>query len=963
MKTVSELLKKTHASLTAGERNNIAGLLSPPVAGAEAPLYGSLALSAEAGDTEAETTYQILTLVGGEDGGQYLISWTGAKPANPRLLHADTLVFPLPVEVEVPDAIQQALSEQLVESLAGHSGIKILKSDLAAHATALREGNSDLPLLAHGMQRGLLSWIKGIFQREESSGNADAATGLSSEQQLNEHLAAVSKGQVNILSSKKGPDGGNLACVWAVDKIFEMAFGIRLTRTLGTAVIDEELAAGKGRLVKEETKARPGHIIISPTGTGKGHGHIGILGHDGRIYSNSSSRARWEQNHTLDSWKKHYVEKKGMALRFYQILPRTAGVRTSAAVAARATVSPPQSSMSERSATLVEESALESIDRYWAARRAAEPNVRGRGIPLVSEGDSWFDFRITRDVIDWLEKDYNYDISNVAQAGACVYEMAYGEDNDQLGDFFERDPSQLEEVVRLIREKRPRAVLLSGAGNDFVGPEFIMLLHHALAKPTGINQLVARGLFENEIEPAFRRVIATIKDAARREGLGDIPVLVHGYDYAFPDNRPAANFLIKKIGPWMAPSFELKGYPQDLEKRRAHVRVLIDRIYEMHARLAREFSNYHVVDVRGALPSRDDWHDELHPSRNGFKKVAGLFHQTLSKVLSRSASPNTRGGTVRGYDLAAELGDALPPEPECNAPAAAPVAFSEDPPFFHLPENESSASLLARAKEAEHRENIARWLHIDPLRVLQFLDALEQRLEDDTQGDQAASLIRTARTSGAWDRIDAAVSESLRWIPAETQALRSASGRSLDFTLDPLRHEYRALYDSLRVRPERVSTVSWYLGRIHKGQARYESLGKELGIPWEFIAVTHTLEASNDFSKHLHNGDPLTARTVRVPAGYPRDLPPPYTFEQSARDAMKLKNYDRQKDWTVEAVLYRLEKYNGWGYRSKAIHTPYLWSFSNHYTKGKYVGDHNYDKNAVSKQVGAAVLLKELGYH
>jgi lysozyme family protein len=38
--------------------------------------------------------------------------------------------------------------------------------------------------------------------------------------------------------------------------------------------------------------------------------------------------------------------------------------------------------------------------------------------------------------------------------------------------------------------------------------------------------------------------------------------------------------------------------------------------------------------------------------------------------------------------------------------------------------------------------------------------------------------------------------------------------------------------------------------------------------------------------------------------------------------------------------------------------TPYLWSFTNHYTKGKFVADGKFDANAVSKQCGAAAILK-----
>ena len=45
-------------------------------------------------------------------------------------------------------------------------------------------------------------------------------------------------------------------------------------------------------------------------------------------------------------------------------------------------------------------------------------------------------------------------------------------------------------------------------------------------------------------------------------------------------------------------------------------------------------------------------------------------------------------------------------------------------------------------------------------------------------------------------------------------------------------------------------------------------------------------------------------------------------------------------DWDLARVLYRWEAYIGWRSRLLySINTPYLWSFSNHYTKGKFVAD------------------------
>ncbi|MBI5093618.1 MAG: hypothetical protein HZB26_14385 [Candidatus Hydrogenedentes bacterium] len=64
----------------------------------------------------------------------------------------------------------------------------------------------------------------------------------------------------------------------------------------------------------------------------------------------------------------------------------------------------------------------------------------------------------------------------------------------------------------------------------------------------------------------------------------------------------------------------------------------------------------------------------------------------------------------------------------------------------------------------------------------------------------------------------------------------------------------------------------------------------------------------------------------------------------------------------MAGTLFQPELYNGWGYRLRntGVHTPYLWSYSNHYTKGKFVADGTYDPDAVSRQCGAAVLLRRM---
>jgi lysozyme family protein len=175
-----------------------------------------------------------------------------------------------------------------------------------------------------------------------------------------------------------------------------------------------------------------------------------------------------------------------------------------------------------------------------------------------------------------------------------------------------------------------------------------------------------------------------------------------------------------------------------------------------------------------------------------------------------------------------------------------------------------------------------------------------------------------------------------------------------------LRQEYQAFYDASTLRSEFKGDTAFYLSRLTKFRSRYEAVGQSFRMPWQFIGIIHALESSFNFGTHLHNGDPLTARTMHVPAGRPASGSPPFSWEDSARDALKFEGFDKETDWSVPRMLFLWEKYNGMGYRPFGVPSPYLWSFSSIYTSGKYVADGRFDATVVSKQCGAAVMLKAL---
>jgi lysozyme family protein len=195
--------------------------------------------------------------------------------------------------------------------------------------------------------------------------------------------------------------------------------------------------------------------------------------------------------------------------------------------------------------------------------------------------------------------------------------------------------------------------------------------------------------------------------------------------------------------------------------------------------------------------------------------------------------------------------------------------------------------------------------------------------------------------------------------PATEPVAPTAMQRSIRYA--DLRDEYRALFMTAELRPDREAMAQWHGAALRRARPRYEAVAGQVGVPWYFIGTIHALEASFNFRAHLHNGDfPLSARTRQVPAGRPLRWLPPSDWESSAIDAMRLMGFAGQSDWSLERTLHRLEAYNGFGYRRLGVPTPYLWSFSDHYDRGKFVADGRWSATARSQQCGAAVMLKLL---
>ena len=115
-------------------------------------------------------------------------------------------------------------------------------------------------------------------------------------------------------------------------------------------------------------------------------------------------------------------------------------------------------------------------------------------------------------------------------------------------------------------------------------------------------------------------------------------------------------------------------------------------------------------------------------------------------------------------------------------------------------------------------------------------------------------------------------------------------------------------WNAATVRVEKQSETRWIARKIERNQARYETISKSANVPWQIVASIHSMECGLNFGQHLHNGDPLTARTRQVPAGRPKTGRPPFSFEESAKDALE---YDGLNQSALEGLESSLGRAGG----------------------------------------------------
>ena len=258
-----------------------------------------------------------------------------------------------------------------------------------------------------------------------------------------------------------------------------------------------------------------------------------------------------------------------------------------------------------------------------------------RNKKIIAEGDSWFDYPLQKDIIDYLRQmGYAlYRRNNLARYGDTLENMVYGTEfkiNSNERYVENHGPKSLDATLSSIATYKPRFVLFSAGGNDIVGEEMIRFLNHVRSG----HELFKRDEYLNHVNVSMKKAIQHFIFEVHRVDPG-IDILMDGYDYPIPNGKRINIAGIIKKGPWLLSNMGAKGItarPQQVEI----IKEIVDGFNEMLIDLDRSNDKFHHVNLRGMFRNDDDWHNEIHLKRDGYKKVAEEYHKKICLVLGQN---------------------------------------------------------------------------------------------------------------------------------------------------------------------------------------------------------------------------------------------------------------------------------------------------------------------------------------
>ena len=227
---------------------------------------------------------------------------------------------------------------------------------------------------------------------------------------------------------------------------------------------------------------------------------------------------------------------------------------------------------------------------------------------IVAEGDSWFLYPIlVKDTLDYVSEAFP--LRSLAAAGAELQEY---KSSGQL----------LNEIDKL----NPSYVLISGGGNDVVGPEVQFLLLDDVGEGKEPEDYLDAEKYAEK-----RKSLMELYDFFFEEIKKKVSVkhtFVHGYA-----NVKSTFDNIKMIEKGWVNKYMLNKGMQSAEDRQKLILYLVDNFNEDLSKLVAIHDHVTYLDMR-PLVNDDEWFDEIHPNDAGFKKVGQKFIDAIKSFES-----------------------------------------------------------------------------------------------------------------------------------------------------------------------------------------------------------------------------------------------------------------------------------------------------------------------------------------
>lgn len=261
---------------------------------------------------------------------------------------------------------------------------------------------------------------------------------------------------------------------------------------------------------------------------------------------------------------------------------------------------------------------LAEYKKSLAAARAKGLRLGPSGqLRVIAEGDSWFDYpRILGTgggVVSHLSSLAKVNILNMAHYGDEVRTM--------MG---------LEQRVRLEQLLGARdlgtfdVLLFSGGGNDIVGDHMVLwtrAFQPGMSPADAIDTQRFRDVMAI-VEMGYRDLIA-VRDALSPQ----THIVTHSYDFPIPSTRGVCG-----VGPWLKPALDFRGWTATQDQALI-VRSMLEQFDRLMQALAASAPRVTHVSTQGLLDAATEWHNEIHPNRSGFAKVARAINNALAGVL------------------------------------------------------------------------------------------------------------------------------------------------------------------------------------------------------------------------------------------------------------------------------------------------------------------------------------------